>query len=172
MDKTINLRDAIFSVLFVHGNPVRKIDLQESFGISLEMLSLAIGEITVMLDGLPLMLRETEESLCLATKPEMSEYIKTFGRRSQPIQKLSAPALETLAVIIMKQPCTRQEIEAVRGCDCEKALNTLIKTGLVRSVGNLRTPGFPLLYSITDNCLYRFGVKSYTELKAIVEKFV
>lgn len=168
----INLRDAVFSVLFVHGSPVKKVILQEVFGVSPEILSLAVDEIKAMLDGLPIMLRETEESFCLVTKPEVSEYIKMFRGSGQPGQKLSESALETLAVVIMKQPCTKQEIELVRGCDCEKTLNTLTKAGLIKPVGSLKTPGSPVLYSITDDCLHRFGVKNYSELKAIVEKYM
>lgn len=168
----LNLKDAIFSVLFVYGEPVRKSALQDAFKVNPEKLASGINELEAMLENLPITLKETEESLCLVTRPEMAEYIKTFKCGNKPVQKLSGAALETLAVIIMKQPCTRQEIEAVRSCECEKTIDTLIKAEAIRPMGNLKLPGSPVLYSVTDSCLYRFGVKSYSELRRVVERAV
>jgi len=72
--------------------------------------------------------------------------------------------LETLAIVAYRQPCTRLEIEAVRGVDVEAVLTTLIERRLVRIVGRKEAPGRPLLYATTREFLEVFGLP---DLKAL-----
>src|SRR2546425_11433343 len=65
--------------------------------------------------------------------------------------------LETLAIVAYRQPCTRLEIEAVRGVDVEAVLTTLIERRLARIVGRKEAPGRPLLYATTREFLEGFG---------------
>ena len=66
-----------------------------------------------------------------------------------------------MAIVVMKQPVTKAEIDNIRDADSEKVMRTLIKGELIREVCRLREPGSPAMYGITDNCLHRFGVKKY-----------
>lgn len=84
--------------------------------------------------------------------------------RQEP-RKLSKAALETLAVIAYHQPCTRAEVEEVRGVAVGKGtLDTLIELGWVRPRGRRRTPGRPLTFGTTDVFLAHFGLISVDDL--------
>src|SRR5437763_16671847 len=72
--------------------------------------------------------------------------------------------LETLAIVAYRQPCTRLEIEAVRGVDAEAVLTTLIERRLVRIVGRKEAPGRPLLYATTREFLEVFGLPDLNAL--------
>jgi segregation and condensation protein B len=66
--------------------------------------------------------------------------------------------LETLAIIAYRQPCTRPEIEAVRGVDVDAVLTTLVERRLVRMLGRKEAPGRPILYGTTPEFLEVFGL--------------
>ena len=87
----------------------------------------------------------------------------------QPEQKrnVSQSILETLAVIAYKQPCTRSEIEAVRGVRCEYAVSQLQKLGLIAAVGRKDVIGKPMLYATTDTFLHKFGLHNLSELPSL-----
>jgi segregation and condensation protein B len=77
---------------------------------------------------------------------------------------LSAPALETLAIIAYRQPITRADVEAVRGVNIDGVLQTLMERGLVKIAGRAEIPGRPLLYETTQFFLDHFGLRSLDEL--------
>src|SRR5439155_12998551 len=72
--------------------------------------------------------------------------------------RLTRPMLETVAIIAYRQPCTRLEIEAVRGVDVDAVLSTLLERRLVRIVGRKEAPGRPLLYATTREFLEVFSL--------------
>lgn len=164
---SVNLSNILFAILFVSGKGISIHDFSNTFKISLEEIKEITHELDKRLSDTPLMPVFTEDLISLVTRPEYAQYIRKF-RIPQQVVKLSDAALETLAVVIMKQPCTRQEIETIRQTDCEKTLSTLVKANLVKPLGGIRH-GHPVMYSITEQCLCRFGVKSYGELKKIIE---
>ena len=79
-------------------------------------------------------------------------------------ERLSAPSLETLAVVAYRQPVMRAEIEAVRGVGCGEILNQLMSRDLVRVGGRSSELGRPYLYNTTKRFLQLFGLKSLEEL--------
>jgi segregation and condensation protein B len=78
--------------------------------------------------------------------------------------RLSAPALETLAVVAYRQPVLRAEIEAVRGVQCDEVLRQLIERDLVRIAGRSEELGRPMLYGTTRQFLQVFGLRHLDEL--------
>lgn len=84
-------------------------------------------------------------------------------------QRLSRPALETLAIIAYKQPITKSDIEAVRGVSVDHILKTLMEAQLARIMGRSDLPGRPLLYGTTHLFLEHFGLKDVTELPKLDE---
>jgi segregation and condensation protein B len=84
-------------------------------------------------------------------------------------QRLSRPALETLAIIAYKQPITKSDIEAVRGVSVDHILKTLMESQLARIMGRSDLPGRPLLYGTTNLFLEHFGLKDVTELPKLDE---
>ncbi len=159
------IKDIIFAVLFAVGK-VSLHDLCEKLNITTSEAWFHIKELEKSLKETPFVLLYADDNFRLATRPEYSPYISKFRSVKQ---NLSSEALETLAIIIYKQPCTKAEIEEIRGVDCEKTISTLIRAGLIRAIGNIKKPGSPVMYTITDNCLFALGVKSYQELLNIVK---
>jgi segregation and condensation protein B len=78
--------------------------------------------------------------------------------------RLSAPALETLAVSAYRQPVTRAEIEAIRGVACDEMLRQLMERDLLKIVGRSDELGRPFLYGTTRRFLQFFGLRHLDEL--------
>ena len=78
--------------------------------------------------------------------------------------RLSAPAMETLAVVAYRQPVLRADIEAIRGVQCGEILRQLIERDLLRIAGRSEELGRPLLYGTTRRFLEVFGLRHLDEL--------
>ncbi len=86
------------------------------------------------------------------------------------LKRLSAAALETLAIIAYKQPITKSEIEAIRGVNCDYAVQRLLEKELVIITGrNENLPGKPLIYNTSKSFMDYFGINSADELPKIKE---
>ncbi len=86
------------------------------------------------------------------------------------IKRLSAAALETLAIIAYKQPITKSEIESIRGVNCDYAVQKLLEKDLVIISGrNEEAVGKPLIYSTSKSFMDYFGINSADELPKINE---
>ncbi len=99
-------------------------------------------------------------------------YHKTVAQLNKDkfMKKLSAAAMETLAIIAYKQPVTKGEIEAIRGVSCDYAVQKLLEKELIIISGrNEKAPGQPLLYSTSGNFMDYFGINSSDELPRIRE---
>lgn len=97
------------------------------------------------------------------TRPEFADFVRALIPGMRP-ERLSPPALETLAIIAYRQPITKADIEAVRGVAVDGVLQKVIERGLVKIGGRADLPGRPLLYETTDLFLEHFGVRSLEEL--------
>jgi segregation and condensation protein B len=79
-------------------------------------------------------------------------------------ERLSTPALETLAVVAYRQPVLRADIEAIRGVSCGEVLNQLLSRDLVRIGGRSEELGRPYLYNTTKRFLQLFGLRGLEDL--------
>jgi len=85
-------------------------------------------------------------------------------------RKLSRAALETLAIIAYHQPCTRAEVEEVRGVSTSKGtIDVLMETGWIRMRGRRRAPGRPVTYGTTNAFLEHFGFDNIRDLPGLNE---
>src|SRR5439155_20962489 len=103
----------------------------------------------------------------LRTPAEHAPWVRRL-LRERPA-RLSRPMLETVAIIAYRQPCTRIEIEAIRGVEAEAVLSTLLERRLVRVVGRKEAPGRPLLYGTTREFLEVFGLPDLSALPTLRE---
>jgi segregation and condensation protein B len=78
--------------------------------------------------------------------------------------RLSAPALETLAIIAYRQPITKADVEAIRGVTVDGVMQKLLDAGLLKINGRAEIPGRPLLYVTTQHFMEHFGLKNLDEL--------
>src|SRR2546421_2468057 len=113
--------------------------------------------------GRAFQLTEKAEGWQLATDPSFAKWVRQLFPAPKPA-RLSAPALETLAIIAYRQPITRADVEAVRGVNIDGVLQTLMERGLVKIAGRAEMPGRPLLYETTQFFLEHFGLRNLDEL--------
>ena len=83
--------------------------------------------------------------------------------------KLSAAAMETLAIIAYKQPVIRADIEVIRGVAAGEVIRSLAYKGLVKIVGRAEVLGRPMLYGTTKRFLEVFGLNTLKDLPKIEE---
>jgi segregation and condensation protein B len=113
-------------------------------------------------------LRETAAGWQLVTKPQFSPWLRQLFPEYRSA-RLSAPAMETLAIVAYRQPITRADIEAIRGVAVDGVLQTLLDRGLVKISGRAEVPGRPLLYETTENFMDHFGLRNLDELPNVME---
>jgi segregation and condensation protein B len=113
--------------------------------------------------GSPFTAEEVAGGFQLMSRPTFASWL---GRlQHNPVEvRLSAPALETLAVVAYRQPVMRSEIEAVRGVDCGEILRQLLERHLVRTAGRAEELGRPYVYATTKRFLQVFGLNSLEDL--------
>ncbi len=107
--------------------------------------------------------RESAAGWQLVTRADFAPWLRQLFPENRSA-RLSAPALETLAIIAYRQPITRADLEAVRGVAVDGVMQTLLDRGLVRIAGRAEVPGRPLLYDTTQYFMEHFGLKDLDEL--------
>jgi segregation and condensation protein B len=113
-------------------------------------------------------LNEKAEGWQLVTDPKYAQWVRQLFPAPKPA-RLSAPGLETLAIIAYRQPITRADVEAVRGVNIDGVLQTLMERGLAKIAGRAEIPGRPLLYETTQFFLDHFGLRNLDELPNVEE---
>lgn len=104
----------------------------------------------------------------LVTAPENAAVVQRFLGTAKP-PALSRAALEALTVIAYRQPVTRSEIEAARGVNSDRAVQTLLARGLIEERGHRESIGRPMQYGTTFGFLEYFGLSSLDELPPVPE---
>jgi segregation and condensation protein B len=112
--------------------------------------------------GRGLRLQRHDDAWQLVTAPEVGTRLAAYAAREEA--RLSPAALEALAVIAYRQPCTRGDVERVRGVDSDYVIRSLLHRRLVAEVGRRDTPGRPILFGTTFTFLERFGLTSLDDL--------
>ena len=103
------------------------------------------------------------------TKPQYHSTVALLNG-DKFLKKLSAAALETLAIIAYKQPITKGEIESIRGVNCDYAVQKLLEKDLVIIAGrNENAVGKPLIYATSKSFMDYFGINTAEDLPKISE---
>jgi segregation and condensation protein B len=166
------LPGAIIAMLFAATEPTRLQLLGRTTGYETRTIRRTLDEIAPDIARLGLILQWTDqEHVQLATNPDLSPLIRRF-LGIERTTKLSAAALEVLAVIGYRQPVTRPEIDSVRGVDSSGVLQTLVARELIEPVGRLSGPGTPVQYGTTGEFLRLFGLTSRDELPELPDELV
>ena len=114
-------------------------------------------------DGHGVELTEVAGGWQILTRPEYTEAIERAQLAARP-HRLSAAALETLALIAYRQPIGRAEIEEIRGVAVGGVLKSLHERGLIEVTGRAEGLGRPLLYGTTPLFLEQFALRHLEEL--------
>jgi segregation and condensation protein B len=100
------------------------------------------------------------------THPDQAPYVERFVLAGQTA-KLSAAALETLAIVAYKQPISRAQVSAIRGVNVDGVMRTLHQRGYIAEVGRDPGPGQAVMFGTTRQFLEKLGVDSLTDLPAL-----
>lgn len=100
------------------------------------------------------------------TLPEHADVLAAL-HKTKSQGKLSAAAMETLAIVAYKQPVLRAELEAIRGVACGETLKSLMERHLVKIVGRAEEIGRPMLYGTTKQFLEVFGLSTLKDLPKV-----
>ena len=97
---------------------------------------------------------------------DLAPYVERFVLEGHPA-RLSAAALETLAIVAYKQPVSRAQVAAIRGVNVDGVMRTLQLRGYVEEVARDPGPGQAVLYGTTRLFLEKVGLGSLTELPSL-----
>lgn len=111
---------------------------------------------------------ELAQGFRLENDPSCGPWLRHLLQKGRA-NRLSKPALETLAIIAYRQPCTRAQIETVRGVAVDQILRNLIEMQLIRITGRSELPGRPWLFGTTQKFLEYFGLRDVRELPGVEE---
>ena len=161
-------KTVIESLLFVSGEPISLRQLQRVLDVDEVQLMQALSELMSELRTRGVRLIQHGETFQLVTAPECASWVEKFlGQREG--SRLSAAALETLAIVAYRQPITRAGVEALRGVNSDRVIASLIARGLIEEVGQLEAPGRPALLGTTAAFLQHFGLERIEDLPPLEE---
>jgi segregation and condensation protein B len=128
----------------------------------------ALEELKAALEGRAVELREVGGGWRIQTRQNYAGWVARLWEEKPP--RYSRALLETLALIVYRQPISRAEIEEVRGVSLSQSiLKTLMERNWVRVVGYREVPGRPALFGTTKEFLDDFNLGSLEELPALPE---
>jgi segregation and condensation protein B len=155
------------ALLFVAERPLSLAELAEQASVPRTQAEAALGTLEFELEagGRGLRLQRLGDEYQLVTAPEVGERLAGYAARE--VARVTPAALEALAIIAYRQPCTRSEVDRVRGVDSDYVIRSLLHRRLIAEIGRRDTPGRPILYATTFTFLERFGLTSLDELPAL-----
>lgn len=170
----------IEALVFASEKPLTSIELVELVNNALGFIEdrATLEQVEAAIDGIrekyatefyPFEIRQSGGGWQFLTK---GAYHKTIAQLNGDkfIKRLSAAAMETLAIIAYKQPITKGEIESIRGVNCDYVVQKLLEKELVVISGrNEELPGKPLVYATSRSFMDYFGINSPDDLPKIRE---
>lgn len=158
----------IEALLFVAGEPVNISSLVKATELGEQEIRRLLDELSTDYKSRNsgILIIGIADGYQMVTDPDLSLWIKRFKHINQT-NKLSQPALETLAIIAYKQPVTKLEVDQLRGVNSDGAVKSLLDKHLIKIVGKKETPGRPFLYGTTREFMQYFGLKNLSDLPPI-----
>ncbi len=161
---------AIEAILMVADRPVEP-------GLLAQLLEMPAVEIEAACDELAKLYQGTRRGFMLVkvaggyrfqSHPDLAAYVERFVLDGQS-SRLSAAALETVAIIAYKQPISRAQVASIRGVNVDGVIRTLTQRGYVVEVGRDPGPGQAVLFGTTPEFLERLGLDSLEDLPPLAE---
>jgi len=184
---TLELKHIIEAILFSAERPLAVKDLRHIFAeatneeggpavtegfrnVREAQLVAALEELKIEYDTQPraFQLVEIAGGWRLVSRPEYAPWLKQLLDETRP-HRLSAPSLETLAIIALRQPISRADVAAIRGVEVDGVVKTLLERDLITITGRSEEPGRPMLYGTTQKFLEHFGLRSLDDMPRAAE---
>ncbi len=157
---------AIETIIFMSDKPVsiQKIKALIDEDMPLKIIHVALQRLQAEYEekhhGLRLL--EVAEGYQYRTKATYSKYVQDIFKINSLV--LSPTALEVLAILAYKQPCSKVEVDKIRGVDSGHIVRALMDKRLVRVVGRSDELGRPVLYGTTNEFLEVFNLPDISAL--------
>ena len=161
-----NLKSAIEALIFASEKPITVEQIKKVLG---DLDSASVNKIIDELkndyqaQNRGLRVVEIAGGFQMTTSSDFAPFLKKLFKNRYS-DKLSKPALESLAIIAYKQPLTRSEIETLRNVNVDGVMKSLTDKNLIRICGRKKIPGRPFVYGTTREFLEHFGLKSLADL--------
>lgn len=156
------IKSQIASILFVSSKPVSIKELAETLQLPESDIKSAASELAKENLNAGIVILEVNGKLQLASNPENSSAVKKF-LALELREKLTDAALETLAIIIYRQPISKAEIENIRGVNSQYILRNLLIRGLIEKIAS-STDKRSQNYQPTLELMQHLGIKDMKEL--------
>ncbi len=153
----------IEAMLFVSAEPVLLSQLASALDVNVTVVERSLKELEQALAQRGLRLQRHAGRVQMTTAPELASLVENF-LGLEATTHLSRAALETLAIIAYQQPCTRPQVDSIRGVNSDAMMKSLLSKGLILESGRTDGPGRPILYSTSPEFLQHFGLGSIAEL--------
>ena len=164
------MKEYIEALLFASPEPLTQAQINGIFPGEDIDLSEIISELNSEYEksGKLIYIKPIANGFQILTKPDCHLYIQRLYNKSRKMQ-LTQPAVEALSVIAYKQPISKNDIEYIRGVNCDSVVKTLLEKDLVTIKGREDSPGRALLYGTTQAFLECFGLNKITDLPKLKE---
>lgn len=149
-------------MLFVAGKPVAMSELLEVLEVPEEELKSAVAELVAGNQTSGIILLAHNNKLQLASNPDNSPLVKKF-LSLELREKLTDASLETLAIIVYRQPVSKAEIENIRGVNSQYTLRHLLIRGLIEKIQSPSDKRMQL-YKTTLEFMQHLGITDVTQL--------
>lgn len=121
-----------------------------------------VAALAAACEGRGVAIAEVAGGWAFRTAPDLAQRLTKVV---QAPRRLPRAAMEALSIIAYHQPCTRGEIEEIRGAAlAQTTLEALLELGLVAPRGRREVPGRPTLWGTTPKFLEQFGLKALSDL--------
>ncbi len=150
------------ALLFVAERPLTRREIAMVAGVDRTTVDTRLGDLEVALAGRGVRLVLSGDRVELVTAPDAGALIARYV--GADAVRLSQASLETLAIVVYRQPVTKAAVERIRGVDSDYTIRTLLHRRLVVELGRSDAPGRPYLYGTGFEFLERFGLTSLDEL--------
>lgn len=161
---------ALEAVLLLAEEPVPEAVLAGVLGTSTERVRAACEELAneYESEGRGFVLARVAGGYRFQTAPAQDAYVERFVREGHSA-RLSAAALETLAVVAYKQPVSRHQVAEIRGVNVDGVMRTLRRRGYIDEIARAPGPGQAVLYGTTPQFLEHLGLDSLEDLPPLSE---
>jgi segregation and condensation protein B len=166
---SVETRRAIEAILMVADQPIEAQLLAQVTETSVDDVEVLLREMAgEYAESRGFVLVEIAGGWRFQSHPDLAPYVERFVLEGQTA-RLSAAALETLAIVAYKQPISRLQISAIRGVNVDGVVRTLEHRGYIGEVGHDPGPGQPTLFGTTPLFLERLGLASLDNLPPIAD---
>lgn len=161
--QNLSLEAQVEAMLFVAPGMVSIRQLSQALETTSRKVEQAIQTLEESYEARGFRILRHKGEMRLTSAPEAAELVERF-LDLEATARLSAAALECLALIAYQQPITRPQIDSIRGVNSDSVLRNLLSNGLVEESGRAEGPGRPILYVSAPEFLQHFGLVALEEL--------